>query len=83
MELEHHFNVEEETPAIEDTMSKADEKEAATQFDDGAPRAKKGCFGQCRDDLKDLVPISKAVPIVPSTTVKLGETRVPCNYYSQ
>ena len=66
-------------------MSQADnEKEAATKFDDGAPRAKKWHFGQCRDDLKDLVPISKAVPIVPSTTVKRSsKTRVPHSYYSQ
>ena len=82
-ELECHFDVEEEPLVDEDTVSKADdEKEAATQFEDGAPRAKKRHFGQCRDDLKDLVPISKAVPIVPSTTVKLIETRVPCSYYS-
>ena len=82
-ELEHHFNAEEELLADGDTMSKADdEKEVATQFGDGALRAKKQLFGQCRDDLKDLVPISKAVPIVPSTTVKLSETRVPCSYYS-
>ena len=82
-ELEHHFEAEEEPPADEDTMSKADnEKEAAAQFDDGAPRAKKWHFGQCRDNIKDLVPISKAVPIVPSTMVKLSETRVPHSYYS-
>ena len=82
-EREHHFNAEEEPLADEDTMAKADdEKEAAAQFDDGAPRAKKQCFGQCRDDLKDLVPISKAVPIVPSTTVKLSKTGVPHSYYS-
>ena len=82
-ELECHFDAEEEPPANEDTVSKADdEKEVATQFDDGAPRAKKQCFGQCRDDLKDLVPISKAVPIVPSTSVKLSETGVPHSYYS-
>ena len=82
-ELEHHFVAEEGPPADEDTISKAeDEKEAATQFNDGAPRAKRQCFGQCRDDLKDLVPISKVVPIIPSTTVKLSETGVPCSYYS-
>ena len=41
-ELEHHFDAEDKPLADEDTMSKADdEKEAATQFDDGAPRAKK------------------------------------------
>ena len=68
-ELEHHFNAEEEPSADEDTMSKADdEKEAATQFDDRATRAKKRCFGQCKDNLKDLVPISKAMPIYNSQT---------------
>ena len=37
-ELEHHFIAEEEPPADEDTISKAeDEKEAATQFGIGAP----------------------------------------------
>ena len=83
-ELEHHFNAEEEPPAYEDTVSKTDdEKEAAAQFDDGAHRAKKWCFGKCRDDLEDLVLISKAVPIIPSTTVKLSETGVPHSCYSQ
>ena len=83
-ELECHFDAEEEPPADEDTVSKADnEKEVATQFDDGASKAKKQCFGQYRDDLKDLVPISKAEPIVPSTTVKLSKTGVPHSYYSQ
>ena len=82
-ELECHFDVEEESLVDEDTVSKADdEKEAAAQFEDGAPRAKKRYFGQCRDDLKDLVPISKAMPIVPSTMVKLSKTGVPHCYYS-
>ena len=82
-ELEHHFDAEKEPSVDEDTVSKADdEKEVAAQFEDGAPRAKKRCFGQCRDDLKDLVPISKAVPIVPSTMVKLSKTGVPHSYYS-
>ena len=41
-ELERHFVAEEEPPATEDTISKAeDEREAATQFDVGAPRAKR------------------------------------------
>ena len=82
-ELECHFVAEEEPPADEDTISKAeDEKEAATQFNVGVPRAKRQCFGQCRDDLKDLVSINKAVPIIPSTTFKLSETGVPHSYYS-
>ena len=77
-ELECHFVAEEEPPADKDTISKAeDEKEAAIQFDVGAPKTKRQHFGQCRDDLKDLVSINKAVPIIPSTTVKLSETGVP------
>ena len=65
-------------------MSKADdEKDAVAQFEDGAPRAKKWHFGQCRDDLKDLVSVGKAVPIIPSTTIKLSQTGVPHVYYSK
>ena len=72
-ELEHHSDADEESLANEETMSKADDKkDAAAQFEDGAPRAKKWHFGQCRDDLKDLVSVGKAVPIIPSTTIKLS-----------
>ena len=83
-ELKCHFDTDEESRADEDTMSKAgDEKDAVVQFADGAPRAKKQHFGQCRDDLKDLVSVGKAVPIIPSMTIKLSETGVPCVYYSK
>ena len=83
-ELERHFIAEEEPSADEDTISKAeDEKEVATQFDVGAPKTNRRCFGQCRDDLKDLVSINKAVPVIPSTMVKLSETGVPHSYYSR
>ena len=83
-ELKHHFDADEESPANENTVSKAnDEKDAAAQFKDGAPRVKKCCFGQCRDNLKDLVSVGKAVPIIPSMTVKLSETGVPHVYYSK
>ena len=41
-ELECHFVAEEESPANEDIISKAeDEKEAVTQFDVGAPKTKR------------------------------------------
>ena len=81
-ELECHF-IDDKPPTEEDTISKTeDEKEAATQFDPDVPHAKKRQFGQCRDELKDLVPLDKAVPIIPSTTVKLSKTRVPRSYYS-
>ena len=77
-ELGRHFVAEEEPPANEDTISKAEnEKEAATQFNVCAPRTKRRCFGQCRDNLKDLVSLNKAVPIIPSTTVKLSELSSP------
>ena len=81
-ELEHHF-IDDEPPTEEDTISKTeDKKEAATQFDPDVPRTKKHRFGQCRDELKDLVPLDKAMPIIPSTSVKLSETGVPRSYYS-
>ena len=81
-ELERHF-IDDEPPTEEHTIFKTeDEKEAATQFDPDVPHAKKWWFGQCRDELKDLVPLDKAVPIIPSTTVKLSKTGVPHSYYS-
>ena len=41
-ELECHFKAEEEPPADEDTISKAEgEKEAATQFNVAAPKTKR------------------------------------------
>ena len=77
-ELESHF-IDDEPSTKEDTEN---EKEAATQFDPDVPRAKKRQFGQCCDKLKDLVPLHKAMPIIPSTSVKLSETGVPRSYYS-
>lgn len=81
-ELERHF-VDEDPPTEEDIVSKTeDEKEAADQFSSEAPRAKRRRFGQCRDELKDLVPLEKAMPIIPSTTIKLSETGVSRKFYS-
>ena len=82
-ELERHFEMDEESLDEEFTISKAeDAAEAAAQFEIFAPRAKRRKFGQCRDDLPDLIPLSQAVPIIPSTTIKLSETGVPRAYYS-
>ena len=82
-ELEHHFSADEESPNDEDTISKAkDEQDAAKQFGDAQPKPKTQHFGKCKDDLKDLIPISKAVPIIPSTTIKLSETGMPHAYYT-
>ena len=75
--------MDEESPDNEDTISKAkDERDAAKQFKDAPPKPKKWCFRKCKDDLKDLVPISKAIPIIPSTIVKLSETSMPNSYYT-
>ena len=75
--------MDEESPDNEDTISKAkDEQDTAKQFEGAPPKPKKWHFGKCKDDLKDLVPISKAVPIIPSTTAKLSETGMPRSYYS-
>ena len=64
-------------------MSKAeDAAEAAAQFADAHPKAKRRHFGQCHDDLPDLLPLNKAVPVIPLTTIKLSETGVPRAYYS-
>ena len=77
-ELECHFKTDEESPDDEDTIFKAkDEQDAAKQFAGAPPKPKKWCFGKCKDDLKDLAPISKAFPIIPSTTIKLSETGMP------
>ena len=81
-ELERHF-VDDDPSAAEDTVPKAeDAKDAAAQFGSDVPPTKKRRFGQCHDELKDLVPLEEAVPIIPSTTVKLSETGVPRHYYS-
>ena len=80
-ELERHFETEEELPDEVDTISKAqDQQEVAEQFatTSSEPKSKKQKFGQCWD----LVPISRALPIMPSTTVKLSKTGVPRQSYS-
>ena len=84
-ELERHFETEEESPDEGDTVSKAqDEQEVLEQLaaTSSEPKPKKRKFGKCRDELKDLVPISCAILIMPSTTVKLSKTRVPHQSYS-
>ena len=75
-ELERHFKAEEESPDEVDTVSKAqDQQEAAEQCaaTSSEPKSKKRKFSKCHDVLKDLVPISHAIPIMPSTTVKLSK----------
>ena len=82
-ELEHHFDTKEESPVEEDMVTKKqDEKDAAAQFAEGEPKAKKHKFSKCHEDLKDLGPINQAMPIMPSTMVKLSETGVPRKSYS-
>ena len=84
-ELERHFETEEELPDEGDTVSKAqDQQEVAEQFaaTSSEPKSKKRKFDKCRDELKDLVPISHAHPIMPLTTVKLSETGVSHQSYS-
>ena len=46
------------------------------------PKVKWRHFGQCHNDLPNLLPLNKAVPIIPSTTIKLSKTGVPQAYYS-
>ena len=82
-ELECHFLTDEESIDDKDTITKAqDAEDTTTEFSTAPPKAKKRKFGQCHDELKDLVPLSKAVPIIPSTTVTLSETRVLRAHYS-
>ena len=77
-ELERHFETDEEF-----TVSKAaDAAEAAAQFANASQKAKRRCFGQCHDDLPDLLLLNKAVPDIPLTTIKLSKTGVPRAYYS-
>ena len=77
------FKTDKEFPDDKDTITKAkDEQDASKQFKGAPPKSKKWCFGKCNDDLKDLVLISKAVPIIPSATMRLSETGVPHSYYS-
>ena len=83
-ELEQKFDSDDDSPTGEDTVTKEqDIQDAAAHFTDTAePKAKKRCFGQCRDTLKDLVPLGKATPLLPSTTVKLSETGVSRHQYT-
>ena len=84
-ELGRHFETDNKLPDEGDTVSKArDQKEAEKQFSTASlePKPKKQKFGKCHDELKDLVPINRATLIIPSTTVKLSETGVSCQYYS-
>ena len=82
-ELERHFETDKESIQEEFTVSKAeDAAEAAAQFADAPLKAKWHRFGQCHDDLPDLLPLNKAVPVIPSPTIKLSETGVPQAYFS-
>ena len=82
-ELERHFETDEESLEEEFTVSKAeDAAEAAAQFADAPPKTKWHHFGQCHNDLPDLLPLDKAVPIIPLTTIKLSKAGVPRAYYS-
>ena len=83
-ELEHHFDTKNESPRETQFPKRQDKKDAAAQFADAniEPKPQKWWFGKCWDDLKDLVPINKATPIMPSTTVKLSKTGVPQKSYS-
>ena len=84
-ELERHFETNNELPNEGDTISKAhDQQEAEEQFSTASlePKPKKQKFGKCRDELKDLVPLSRAMQIVLSTTVKFSETGVSHQHYS-
>ena len=78
-ELERKFESDNDSPTDEDAVTKEqDIQDAAAHFTDTTePKAKKRCFGQCRDTLKDLVPLGKATPLLPSATVKLSETVFP------
>ena len=82
-ELERHFETDEESLGEEFTVSKAEDvAEAAAQFAHAPLKAKQCHFGQCHDHLPDLLPLNKAVPITPLTTIKLSETGIPRAYYS-
>ena len=83
-EVERHFETDNESSDEGDTVSKACDQQAEEQFSTASPepKLKKQKFGKCCDELKDLVPPSQAMPIIPSTTVKLSETGVSPQYYS-
>ena len=84
LELERHFE-REELPDEGDTVYKAqDQQEVAEQFavTSSELKPKKQKFSKCHDELKDLMPIGHAIPIMPSSTVKLSKTGVPHQSYS-
>ena len=83
-ELKRKFDSDNDSPTGEEMVTKEQNiQDAAAHFVDTAePKAKKRHFGQCRDTLKDLVPLGKATPLLPSTTVKLSETGVSCHQYT-
>ena len=83
-ELEQKFESDNDSPADEDTVTKEqDVQDAAAHFTGTTePKAKRRHFGQCRDTLKDLVPLGKAAPLLPSTTIKLSETSVSRRQYT-
>ena len=83
-ELERKFESDSDSPPDDDTVTKEqDVRDAAAHFADiSEPPAKRRRFGQCRDTLKDLVPLDKATSLLPSTTVKLSETGVSRRQYT-
>ena len=83
-ELEQKFESDNDSPADEDAVTKEqDVQDAVAHFTDTTePKAKRRHFGQCRDTLEDLVPLGKAAPLLPSTTIKLSETGVSHRQYT-
>ena len=83
-ELERKFESDDDSPTDEDAVTKEqDIQDAAAHFADTTePKAKKRHFSQCRDTLKDLVLLGKAMPLLPSTTIKLSETGVSHRQYT-
>ena len=63
-ELERHFLTDEESVDDEDMITKAQDVEnTTTEFSAAPPKAKKWKFGQCHDELKDLVPLLSLIHI--------------------
>ena len=83
-ELEQKFDSDDDSPTDEDAVTKKqDVQDAAAHFADTTePKAKRRHFGQCQNTLKDLVPLGKATPLLPSTTVKLSKTGVSHHQYT-
>ena len=83
-ELERKFESDYDSPTDEDAVTKEqDIQDAAAHFTNTTePKAKRRRFSQCRDTLKDLVPLGKAAPLLSSTTVKLSETGVSHHQYT-